>query len=263
MDFANHSLLIIIGGIVFFGIALQAMIGFGYALIATPLLLSAGLPLADIVVITTVTSTSQRLIFGYQMREHAQVKLYIPVVIASIFGIPIGIYILGIVSGESRDIVKQMVGIIILLTVIIQLTVKVQPKESIAKLWGYLAGVIAGVLAGFANIGGPPHVIWVYAHNWTKEQLRAAPLLLSIPMIPVQLVLLFYAFDVPANVFLFGLLLSPIALIANEAGQAIGKRFNMATLRMTVILSLGLIGTYYVVQPLLVVPIQFPPSLWW
>ncbi|RUM45672.1 MAG: hypothetical protein DSY80_03010 [Desulfocapsa sp.] len=251
MDFSHYELVILVCGIVFFGITLQAMIGFGYALIATPLLLSTGLPLVDIVVITTVTSTSQRLIFGYQMREHAQVKLYMPIVMTSIIGIPLGIYILTIVSGERRDIIKQVIGALILLTVIVQVTVKIQPRERIANSWGYLLGGIAGVLSGFANIGGPAHVLWTYAHQWTKEQLRATPLLLSIPMIPIQLGLLFYSFDVPIKVFIFGFLLSPVALAANQLGQIAGKRFNMKVLRSTVVLSLGLIGLYYVIEPYL------------
>ena len=251
MDFSNYYLLISVAAIVFFSIGIQAMIGFGNALIATPLLLSAGLPLTDIVVLTTTTSAAQRIIFGYQMKQHALVKLYMPVILTIFVGVPIGIYILGTVSGGSREVVKQAIGILIVSTVIIQLTVKIKPKEKIANTWGYLTGFFSGVLGGFANIGGPPLVIWVYAHNWSKEQLRAAPLLLSIPMIPLQLALLYFNFDISLKVLLFGLLLTPAVLFANQLGQKVGKRFNMQTLRIMVIASLGMIGIYYVLQPYL------------
>ena len=225
------------------------MIGFGNALIATPLLLSAGLPLTDIVALTTTTSIAQRLIFGYQMKQYALVKLYMPVILTIFVGLPIGIYILGVISGESQEIVKQAIGILILITVVIQLTVKIKPKEQVASFWSYLTGLSSGILGGFANIGGPPLVIWVYAHNWSKEQLRAAPLLLSIPMIPLQLALLYFNFDISLKILLFGLLLTPAILLANQLGQRIGRKFNMQTLRIMVIASLGMIGIYYVVQP--------------
>ena len=35
---------------------------------------------------------------------------------------------------------------------------------------------------------------------------------------------------------------------ANQLGQKIGKQFNMQTLRVMIIVSLGIIGIYYVVQ---------------
>ena len=251
MDFNNYYLLMSTVAIVFFSIAIQSMIGFGNALIATPLLLSTGLPLADIVVLTTTTSAAQRIIFGYQMKQYALIKLYLPVMLTILAGIPIGIYILGMVTGESQEVVKQAIGILIVATVIIQLTVKIKPREQIASLWGYLTGFSSGILSGFANIGGPPLVIWVYSHNWTKEQLRAAPLLLSIPMIPLQLALLYFNFDISLKVLLFGLLLTPAVLFANQLGQKIVKQFNMQTLRVIVIVSLGIIGIYYVVQPYL------------
>lgn len=249
MDFGNYSLIITVTAIIFFSIGIQAMIGFGNALIATPLLLSAGLPLTDIVALTTTTSIAQRLIFGYQMKQYALVKLYMPVILTIFVGLPIGIYILGVISGESQEIVKQAIGILILITVVIQLTVKIKPKEQVANFWSYLTGLSSGILGGFANIGGPPLVIWVYAHNWSKEQLRAAPLLLSIPMIPLQLALLYFNFDISLKILLFGLLLTPAILLANQLGQRIGRKFNMQTLRIMVIASLGMIGIYYVVQP--------------
>jgi len=251
MDFNNYYLLASTAAIVFVSIGIQSMIGFGNALIATPLLLSTGLPLTDIVVLTTTTSIAQRIIFGYQMKQHALVKLYLPVMLTILMGLPIGIYILGAILGESRDVIKQIIGILIVITVFIQHTVKIKPKEKLASTWGYLTGFLSGILGGFANIGGPPLVIWVYSHNWTKEQLRAAPLLLSIPMIPLQLVLLYFNFDISLNVLLFGLLLTPAILFANQLGQKIGKQFNMKTLRVIVITSLGIIGIYYVIQPYL------------
>lgn len=251
MDFSNYYLLISVAAIIFLSIGIQAMIGFGSALIATPLLLSTGLPLTDIVVLTTTTSAAQRIVFGYQMKQHALIKLYMPVMLTMLVAVPIGIYILSTVSGESQEVVKQAIGILIVATVFIQLTVKIPPKEQVTNFWGYLTGFSSGVLSGFANIGGPPLVIWVYAHNWTKEQLRAAPLLLSIPMIPLQLSLLYFNFEISLKVLLFGLLLTPAVLFANQVGQKIGKKFNMKTLRIMVITSLGVIGIYYVVQPYL------------
>ncbi len=252
MVFENYNLLMITAMIVFFSISIQAMIGFGFALIATPLLLMTELSIEIIVVTTVITSACQRILFGFQMREHAQYKKYKNVIIAIFIGLPIGIYILGLASGGSKDLVKQIIGGLLLLTVIIQLTVKIKPTDSLPPFWGWITGLFSGILAGFANIGGPPLVIWVYAHNWTRDQLRAAPLLISLFMIPLQLILNYYKFgNTIFDGILIGGLMIPIALVGNQLGQKIGKKFNMKTLRIVVISALGIMGLVYIIHPIL------------
>ena len=252
MDFENYYLIALIAGIIFFSSGIQAMIGFGNGLIAMPLLLSAGIPLTHAVVLTVTTSLCQRLLFGFQMRKHILLKKYLPVIIAIFAGLPLGIYLLGIVSGQSRDFVKQVIGLLVLVMVILKFTVKTKPKENIAGIWGALAGFLYGFLGGLANVGGPPLVIWSYAHNWTKEQLRTAPSMISLFAVPFQFLLFFFRFGSSIlNIFLFGVLLWPVAIAANQLGQKIGRKINLETLRFVVMVSLGCMGVYYILEPMM------------
>jgi len=43
----------------------------------------------------------------------------------------------------------------------------------------------------------------------------------------------------------------PIALVGNQLGQKIGKKFNMKTLRIVVISALGIMGLVYIIHPIL------------
>jgi uncharacterized protein len=252
MDFENYSLIAITALVIFFSSGLQAMIGFGNGLIAVPLLLSAGIPLTHAVVLTITTSLCQRLVFGYQMRKHILLRKYLPAIFAVFAGLPLGIYLLGIVSDQSRDIVKQIIGVLILLMVIIKFTVKTNPKENISGIWGALAGFLYGFLGGLANVGGPPLVIWAYAHNWTKEQLRTAPLMISLFAVPFQFFLLFSNFgNSILSVFFLGLLLWPVAITANQIGQKIGRKINLESLRFVVMVSLGGMGAYYILEKMI------------
>ena len=252
MDFENYYLLALTVGIIFFSSGIQAMIGFGNGLIATPLLLSTGIPLTYVVVLTVTTSLCQRLVFGFQMRKHILLRKYLPVIFAVFAGLRLGIYLLGIVSGQNRDIIKQTIGILVLLMVIIKFTVKTKPKENISGIWGALAGFLYGFLGGLANVGGPPLVIWAYAHNWTKEQLRTAPLMISLFAVPFQFFLFFFSFGSSIlDIFLFGLILWPVVIAANQLGQKMGRKINLVTLRFVVMVSLGVMGVYYIVEPMM------------
>ena len=67
------------------------------------------------------------------MKQYALIKLYLPVMLTILAGVPVGIYILGTVTGESQGVVKQAIEILIVATVIIQLIVKIKPKDQVAN----------------------------------------------------------------------------------------------------------------------------------
>ena len=242
--------MIVLALIVLLGATVQTAVGFAYSLITLPLFLQVGLTLPQAVTMSFVTSTIQRVFFIVKKRGEVNwSKLRVPIVFC-VLAMPIGIYLLGIVSNESKTIVKQMVGALVFLTVVVRLTVRVKPKQRIAPGWAVLAGVCSGVLNGLANIGGPPIILWVYSHEWRKEFLHAASIAISMPVIPFQAGMLLWKFGgdlLPT--MLTGLCMAPLALLGVFLGLYLNTKVNVKALRIVVMTLLIVIGVIYLLHP--------------
>ena len=236
--------------IVLLGATVQSAIGFAYSLVCLPLFLQAGLSLPQAVTMSFVTSAFQRIIF--MSKRHKDVewgKLKVPLICCFLV-LPFGVYCLGLISGESKTVIKQLVGGLVLLTVVVRTTIKIKPKEKIATGWGIVAGSCSGFLNGLANIGGPPIILWAYAHEWKKELLRSATIAISMPLIPLQATLMIWKFgeEIP-QIMLKGLYVSPMALIGVFLGLKISEKVDVKVLRAIVMTILVIIGVLYVAQP--------------
>jgi uncharacterized membrane protein YfcA len=141
-------------------------------------------------------------------------------------------------------------GALVLLTMIVRTTIKIKPKANIATGWGILAGCCSGFLNGLANIGGPPIILWAYAHEWRKELLRSATIAISMPLIPFQASLMIWKFgeEIP-RIMLKGLYVSPMALLGVFIGLKISEKVDVKVLRAIVMTILIIIGILYVAQP--------------
>ncbi len=109
------------GLIVFFASLVQSMVGFGFSLIAMPLLLVLGLELPTAVAVTVTSSFVQRSTFAWSMREHIPWKKLWPPILASIPTLFLGIYVLGIIAGQSRELIRQCFGGLLVLLVLLQI----------------------------------------------------------------------------------------------------------------------------------------------
>ncbi|NOY74623.1 MAG: sulfite exporter TauE/SafE family protein [Kiritimatiellaeota bacterium] len=239
-----------IGLIVLLGATVQSAVGFAYSLITMPLFLQAGLNLPQAVAMSFVTSTAQRIFFMAKKRSDIEWSaLRVPIVFC-LLALPVGIFLLGMVSTESKTVVKQMVGALVLLTVLLKTAVRMKPKPAVGMVWGIVAGICSGVLNGLANIGGPPIILWVYTHDWRKERLHSASIAISMPIIPFQAVLLLWKFGGEVlPTMLTGLCFTPVALLGIFLGLWISSKVNVAVLRGVVTALLIIIGVVYLLQP--------------
>jgi uncharacterized membrane protein YfcA len=236
--------------IVLLGATVQSAVGFAYSLITLPLFLQAGLNLPQAVAMSFATSTVQRVFFV--AKRHSAIdwgKLWVPIVF-SLLALPVGVFLLVLVSNESMSAVKQLVGALVLLTVILRLSIRIKPKSSIGMIWGVLAGISSGVLSGLANVGGPPIILWIYAHEWRKELLHSASIAISMPLIPVQAGLLVWKFgNKVLPTMLTGLCFAPLALLGIFIGLRISAKVDVKVLRGVVMALLIVIGLLYVIHP--------------
>ena len=236
--------------ILFFSSMIQAMIGFAFNLIAIPLLIWSGFSLAESVVLTVIPIFVQLSVNFIKLKEHIvwqDVKL--PIIIRYIT-LPIGIWILYKLNTLDTTLIKQIVGLILLLIIALDMFVSFEYKEKISILWTILAFSISGVMLGMLGMGGPAIVVWLMMHNWSAKRVRAFITTVFLFASPVQIALLYWQFSSSSKEsFLWGLWATPIVILGALIGVMIGNKFDRLKLRKAVLFFLFLTAIFSIFSP--------------
>jgi uncharacterized membrane protein YfcA len=172
----------------------QGGLGFGYDLLALPLMVLLGFDLPQVLMILLVTSTLQTVMAVVQWRAAVDWRELAPVIVASVLGLPVGMALLRQLSFADPGTIQQAVGALVIVALVIRAGVRVPPRETVPAAAGWLAGFSGGLLGGLAGISGPPLVLWTYAHAWPGDKARVTPQAFSLPLAPLRLGLLCWMF---------------------------------------------------------------------
>lgn len=230
----------------------QAVAGFAFNLIAIPLLIWSGLSLPQSIAITAIPIFVQLSVSGYKLRDAVVWHdLKLPILIRYLT-LPIGVTLLYSLSHLDTTTVKQVVGGILLLIVIVQTRVRFKPREHLPRTWDLIAFSLSGIMLGMVGMGGPPVVVWLMAHHWSARRSRAFVTLLFWVAAPVQIALLWWKLgDQVAEAFGWGLAATPLVIIATLIGVRIGDRFDREKLRRLILGLLFLTAVVSIVTPYL------------
>lgn len=161
MDSAPTAVLIAF--IIFVSGFVQSFTGFGFALIATPLLFLLAEPkpaVGLVIVLSTVILLAMTLIY----RKNINKKRALFMSLGGFLGIPLGVYLILIITPES---LKLTVGaIIIVLAILLMLNRTYCFKRFIP--WHMAAGFFSGLLSSSTSLGGPPSVLFLMSQNVEK-----------------------------------------------------------------------------------------------
>ena len=202
---------------------LQAVIGFGAGVFGIPLLMMAGFDHKTAIPIIVMTSMTQSLIGSIRLRDHAQWKMAWRPAGIRVLVMPLGGWVLFQVGQLGASYVRQTIGIVLLVIVIVKFLVRVEPVKDLPAFWTWIAFPISGFLLGFCGMGGPAVAIWVMAQPWNPLRSRAFLFnMLVTGMIPlaIQLVLLF------GQTALLGLAIGAMGLPFVFLGTSLGMRFG-------------------------------------
>ncbi len=154
--------------VIFAASVLKGITGFGFALFSVPLL-SFMFPMSTLVpaiaLFNVVTSTY--ILFG--LKEKVKWYYIVPMFIASLGGIPLGIYALEFMS---EDTLRMIVGIMVIIFSL-KLLKGVNLAGRFRKMPLFFAGFLSGLLTSSISIGGPPLVIAMNRKGYKKEFFRA------------------------------------------------------------------------------------------
>ena len=154
--------------VMFVSAFLQAASGFGFALVAMPLITMAlGLNLAAPV----VAAAGLVLYFAnaLRLRKHINWPEWLRLAAAGVLGVPLGFWMFVNVPAE---LMRGLLGVLLIGYSACSL-VRISRLPAIGRGWVYLAGLSAGALAGAYNVPGPPVVVYGNLRAWPRDEYRS------------------------------------------------------------------------------------------
>jgi len=229
---------------------MQGASGFAFSLLMMPLLVWNGFSLVEANIFTATNGFVLCTFMVYKLRREVMWKVLWPTYVPRIGGMVIGIVLLTYLNGLDKVLIRQILGMVLLITVVIQLVVKVKSRTSLHRGWWWLAFGSSGLLGGMVGFGGPPVVLWVMAHNWSNLQSRALMAALYWSIVPVQIFLLIFTFGKPIAQFsLQALYFVPVVVAGVFMGILLGNLLNKARLRKFVQVLLLLTAITMLIAP--------------
>ncbi len=165
---ASSSTLILAAAAVLLAGATTGLTGFGFSLVATPLLILV-LPAKMVVPVLACLALAQCTIMWHQLRHSVHTSDVGPMILAALIGVPMGTYLLLYLDG---DLLKVLIGLTsVLAAVALMFGLRFPIAQS--RVTTSAVGLLGGVLGGTTGMSGPPVVIFLANQGVRKEVFRA------------------------------------------------------------------------------------------
>jgi len=214
------------------GGVLQGTVGFASGLFGVPLLVLCGFTLLEATVVNFVSTSVQNATGAIELWPHLEFRDIMWPTIWRGAGLPLGLYALGATQSLDPGIVKQIVGAMLLASVLLLGGLRVKPRKRLSAAWGLVAFLSSGFLMGFATIGGAPMVLYVNALHWSAAKSRGFLFSCQAILVPVMAVLLGLKFGVDAaRPGLLALATMPPVLVGLWIGLKLGRQMDKELFR--------------------------------
>jgi uncharacterized membrane protein YfcA len=153
--------------ILFFATFVRSTLGFGEALVAVPLL-ALLIPVKVAAPIAALVSVTVAAIVVVQDWRHVQMRSAAWLIIATMFGIPVGLLLL---TRVPEPIVKGVLAIVII-TFSLH-AIRSRGRRLMTDRFAWVFGFAAGVLGGAYGMNGPPLAVYGSMRGWSPGEFRA------------------------------------------------------------------------------------------
>ena len=216
---------------------LRGFTGFGFGLVAVPLL-SLALPPAEtvpLVVTLQVVVGLSGLRAALRACDWRAVRLLVP---GLIVGVPIGFLILTTLPANP---VRLAIGAIIAISVLlIQRGVRLPPHPSWPVSFG--VGLTSGIINGLASVGGPPVVVYLLAIGHNAARMRATSIVYFMLAACVSFLPLAVRGMVTRDVLLWAAASLPVLFAGSRVGAWAFSRAKPRHHRMVAISTLSVLA---------------------
>jgi uncharacterized protein len=218
---------------------IRSAFGFGEALIAVPLLAFC-MPLPEAAPLAVLLSTTIAAVVVVQDWRHIHIRSAAGLVVATIFGIPLGLLML---TSAHQQLIKAGLGILIVLFASYSLMARGKLRlENEHRPLLLLSGFVAGILGGAYGMNGPPLVVYGSLRRWSPQQFRATLQAYFLPASALGLIGYWSTGLWTRTVTHEFLLSAPVMLPAVLLGRAINYRFSGTAFLKYLYCGLVLIG---------------------
>lgn len=164
----DWTIILPVMAVIFLATLIRSAFGFGEALVAVPLL-ALLTPVEEAVPLATLVSITVAGIVVIQDWHKIHVRSAGWLVISTLFGIPLGLWLL---TAVPETVVKAILAVVII-GFSLYCLVSRSPFQLNDDRWAWVFGFGAGVLGGAYGMNGPPLVIYGSLRHWSAEQFRA------------------------------------------------------------------------------------------
>ncbi len=243
--------LLVLGGIVvFLASVLAGGTGFGYSLVCAPLLLLAGIPLADVVVVNLTVGVATRIGAVLRLRHSVDRQRSSWLVAGCVPGVVVGQLVLDRVDDDALKVVAGSVAVVAATYLLLRRPpAPTDDRPAPSRLAPGIAGVLGGFLGITTSMNGPPPVILLSHRNVPPREFIADMAVYLLVCNALALALLGAVGGLSLD--RVGLLLVcwlPGAVLGNTVGVTYGSRlparpFRLLTLGLVVVTGLTTVAT--------------------
>ena len=158
---------LLVGGVIFLSAFTQGLSGFGVALVSMallPNLIGIRASIALVALVAFVVDLGILLRYWHSL----QFKKILPLILASLIGVPIGIFLL---RRADEGLALAILGVTLAGYALYALS-GLRLPELKGRAWAYGAGFIGGVLGGAYNTSGPPVVMYASCKKWEPDVFK-------------------------------------------------------------------------------------------
>ncbi len=212
--------------IVIFASFTMSLTGFGFALIATPLLLLL-MHTKSVIFVNLLLSMFLSVFILWQSRSYIELKRIVPFAVGGILGLPLGAYILLQITIPSLQL---LVGVLVLIFVI---PLALGREHHIKKkgFVGSIAGFASGTLQISTSLSGPPVVLFALSQGWSKESFRANLVAYFLFLNCVTLPILILTGIITSKSIMAAFIYSPALIIGFYLGSKALNRLSASLFR--------------------------------
>jgi uncharacterized membrane protein YfcA len=146
----------------------QGLTGFGAALVALPLLCFF-LDIKTVVPLCVLNSVIITVTLAIQLRTTLTLKKIMPLCIASIPGIIVGVTLL---KSVDTVVMRFLLGLLLALYALYNLSMSLRPRR-LHQAYSWIAGFFSGAIRAAFSAGGPPAIIYATLNDWSKDEIKA------------------------------------------------------------------------------------------
>lgn len=233
--------------IIFCTSIVQGISGFGFALLAVPLLSFVLPSLIQITPLIVIYSLITNLVIISRYRNHIELKKIFILIVFGIIGIPAGLYLL---LKVNVLFLKLILGIIITIT---SFTLYRDYKVNIkSEFFSFsFVGLLSGILNGSCGLSGPPVVLFLTNRGSDKNTFKANLTIYGIITNIFAIINFLYSGIITNSTFKIELVTLPALLLGTVIGVKVSDFISEHLFKKFILLLIGIMGIYTFISSLL------------